>query len=70
MAKIDTMQLENALRGLVYPLTKDELIDQLGQQGLNEQVRMTIQQLPNHHFRSAGEVMKAIGSLSTNSRVN
>lgn len=70
MAKIDIMQLENVLRGLKYPITKDELIEHVEQQGLDEQVRTAIHQLPNHHFRSAGEITKAIGALSTNSRAN
>ncbi|MBA2679669.1 MAG: DUF2795 domain-containing protein [Ktedonobacteraceae bacterium] len=70
MAKIDTMQLENALRDLEYPITKDELVEKLEQHGLNEQARMAVQQLPNHQFRSVGEIMKAVGAFSANSRVN
>ncbi len=70
MAKINTMQLENALRGLKYPITKDELIAHAEEQGLDEPIRTAMNQLPNHHFRSAGEITKAIGALSSSSRAN
>jgi hypothetical protein len=64
MAKFDTTQLENALRGLKYPITRDELIAHVEEQGLDERLCAAIRQLPNHHFRSAGEVSKAIGLVS------
>ncbi len=70
MAKIDTMQLENALRGLKYPVTKEELLAHAERHELDEQIRAAMNQLPNHHFRSAGEITKAIGAFSNNPRVN
>jgi hypothetical protein len=68
MAKIDTMQLENSLRGIKYPVTRDELISHLEQNGINEQVRQAVKQLPNQHYRSLNEVNKALESVTGNVR--
>jgi Protein of unknown function (DUF2795) len=68
MAKVDTTQLENALRGLKYPIARDELIEHVEDQGLDEQLCMAVRQLPNQHFRSAGEVSKAIGLVGDKTR--
>ncbi|GAC1363239.1 MAG: hypothetical protein NVSMB44_19990 [Ktedonobacteraceae bacterium] len=70
VTKIDTIQLENALRGLKYPVTRDKLISHVEEQDLEEQIRAAIHELPNHHYRSAGEVTKAIGALGNATREN
>ncbi len=64
MAKIDMAQLESALRGIKYPVTRDELIRHLEQNGGDEQLRQAIRQLPNQHYRSINEVSKALESVA------
>ena len=63
MVKVDTTQLENTLRGLKYPISKDELVERVESQGQDEQLCAAMRQLPDHYFRSAGEVSKAIGLI-------
>ncbi len=70
MTKIDTTLLENALRGLKYPITRDELIAHVEEQGLDEPILVTVRRLPNHHFRSAGEITKAMGLVNNNASSN
>jgi hypothetical protein len=55
-------QIENALRNVRYPVTRETLIAQLEQQQINEQTRNALRQLPNQHYRSANEIMRALDS--------
>jgi hypothetical protein len=63
MANADMMQLEGCLKGMKFPMTKDELMEQVQKQGIDEQMLKMMSQMPNHHFRSSQEVMRALSML-------
>lgn len=71
MAKAESMQqMESCLKSCKFPISKDELIEYAKKQGVDEQMCAAMRQLPNHHFRSSGEVIKAMGSLQGSSRAS
>ncbi|GCE10742.1 DUF2795 domain-containing protein [Tengunoibacter tsumagoiensis] len=68
MAKINAVHLESMLKGIKFPVRKEELIEQAEAHGADEQVMQALHQLPNHHFRTAMEVSKALGAEQNASR--
>jgi hypothetical protein len=70
MAKANPVQLETILKNIQYPVNKDTLIEQAEQQGIDEQNCQTLRQLPNQHYRSAHEVIRALGSQQGNAQPN
>ncbi len=48
MAGVNPIQIEKFLKGIDYPAKKADLIKRAEQNGADEQVRATLQQLPNH----------------------
>ncbi len=64
MPKIDSMQLENALKGIQYPVSKEQLIQHLIQHNANEQIRQAARQLPEQQFRSVNDVTRAFESVN------
>lgn len=63
MAKVNPVQLQKDLKGIDYPVSKQDLIKHAQQQGADENVRSTLEQLPEQQYESPTEVSKAIGDL-------
>ena len=64
MATINPIQLQKYLKGMDYPARKADLIKRAEQNGADDQVRSTLEQLPDQEFDSAADVSKAIGAIA------
>lgn len=67
MATINPIQLQKYLKGMDYPARKADLIKRAEQNGADDQVRSTLEQLPDQQFNSAADVSKAIGQIDRKS---
>ncbi len=63
MATINPIQLQKYLKGMDYSARKADLIKRAEQNGADDQVRSTLEQLPDQEFDSAADVSKAIGAI-------
>ena len=63
MATINPIQLQKYLKGMDYPARKADLLKRAEQNGADDQVRSTLEQLPDQQFDSAANVSKAIGAI-------
>ena len=63
MAGINPIQLQKYLKGMDYPARKADLLKRAEQNGADDQVRSTLEQLPDQEFDSAADVSKAVGAV-------
>lgn len=63
MAKVNPVQLQKDLKGIDYPVSKQDLIKHAQQQGADENVRSTLEQLPEQQYENPAAVSKAVGDL-------
>jgi hypothetical protein len=59
MAAINPIQLEEFLIGVDYPAHKTDLINQARKNGADENVRSTLEQLPDQQFQTPADVSQA-----------
>ena len=63
MAKVNPVQIQKDLKGIDYPVNKQDFIKHAQQQGADENICSTLEQLPEQQYESPAEVSKAIGDL-------
>lgn len=63
MAKINPVQLQKYLKGVDYPASKQDLIKHAEQAGADENVRSTLEQLPDEQYQTPADVSKAVGKI-------
>ena len=63
MANTNPIQIEKFLKGADYPASKEDLLKLAQQNGADEQVRATLQQLPDQQYGSPADVSKAVGAI-------
>lgn len=63
MDKVNPIQLQKHLKGINYPVSKEDLIDCAKQEGADEAVLSTLEQLPDQEYETPTEVSKAIGQI-------
>ncbi|NJK78511.1 MAG: DUF2795 domain-containing protein [Chloroflexaceae bacterium] len=63
MASINPIQLQKFLKGMDYPASKQELIDQARQNGADDNVLNTLQQLPDEEYQTPADVSQAVGKI-------
>ena len=56
-----TVEIEKALKGMNYPASKQELVQQAKSNKASQDVIQTIQNLPGDRFNSPTDVQKAWG---------
>lgn len=56
-----TVEIEKALKGMNYPASKQDLVQQAKQNNASQNVIQTIQNLPMDRFNSPTDVQKAWG---------
>ncbi len=61
---INPIQVEKFLKGIDYPASKDDLVKKAEQNGADEEIRSTLQQLKEEKFGSPADVSKAIGEFN------
>ena len=56
-----TAEIQQALKGMDYPASKQELVQQAKQNNASRDVIQTIEKLPEQKFNSPTDVQKAFG---------
>jgi hypothetical protein len=62
MAKISPAEVERFLKGVDYPVNKDDLVKYVKQE--SQEVFVVLQKLPNETFNKPTDVAKAIGKIA------
>lgn len=63
MARVNPIQLQKHLKGVDYPASKEELIEQAQEQGADENALSALKQLPDEQYETPADVSKAIREL-------
>jgi len=63
MATVNPIQLQKYLKGLDYPASKADLIKKAQQEGADENVRATLDKLPDQSFETPADVSQAVGKI-------
>lgn len=60
MMRVNTVQLQNSLNEVSYPLSKQDLIRYAEEKGIDEKVLRALKQLPSKEYKTLADVSKAI----------
>ncbi|GAB4207846.1 MAG: DUF2795 domain-containing protein [Roseiflexaceae bacterium] len=63
MAKINPIQLQKYLKGVDYPANKAAILKAAEEHGADENMRATLERLPDEEFKTPAEVSKAVGQI-------
>ncbi|XWK86351.1 MAG: DUF2795 domain-containing protein [Phormidium sp.] len=63
MAKVNPVQIQKDLKGINYPVSKENLVKHAQKNGADEKVRATLEKLPDREYGTPTEVSKAIGQI-------
>ena len=63
MATVNPIQVQKFLKGMEYPASKQDVIEHARQQGADENVCSTLEQMPEDEFETPADVSKAIGEI-------
>ncbi len=66
MAKVSPAEVEKFLKGVDYPVSKDDLVKYVKQE--SQQVLDVLQKLPNETFNKPTDVAKAVGEAVRESK--
>jgi hypothetical protein len=64
MAKMNPIQIQKYLKGLDYPVSKEQLVHHAQQSGADDHVIATLRQLPGNNFNSPNDVSAALGKVA------
>lgn len=64
MAKINPIQAQKYLKGIDYPVSKDDLLKHAQAGGADEELYRTLEQMPGNAFQTPADVSKAIGQVN------
>ena len=57
------MQVQKFLGGLDYPATKQDIVKKAEQEGADENVRSTLEQIGDRNYETPADVSQAIGKV-------
>ncbi|HEU4324452.1 MAG TPA: DUF2795 domain-containing protein [Roseiflexaceae bacterium] len=63
MAKVNPIQLQKYLKGVDYPASKEAILKAAEEHGADENLRATLERLPETEFKTPAEVSKAVGQI-------
>ena len=63
MAKVNPVQVQKFLGGLDYPAGKEDLMKRAEQEGVDENVRSTLEKIPDQKYETPADVSQAIGKV-------
>jgi hypothetical protein len=63
MAAVNPIQVQKFLKGINYPANKQDVVEHAKQQGADENVCSTLEQMPDQEFETPADVSKAIGEI-------
>jgi hypothetical protein len=61
--RVNPIQVQKYLKGLHYPVTKQDLVKTAKKEGADEDIMHALQQLPEQEYARPTDVTKAIGRL-------
>jgi len=64
MAHVNPIQVQKFLKGVDYPASKAELLDKAKSMGADENIRASLEQLPDEDFQTPADVSQAFGRLA------
>lgn len=64
MAKINPIQAQKYLKGVNYPVSKEDLVKHAQQQGGDKQLCDHLQKMPGDRYETPADVSKAIGAAN------
>jgi hypothetical protein len=63
MSTVNPIQLQKYLKGVDYPAKKQDLLNAAQRNDADENVRATLERLPDQTFNSPNDVSEALGKL-------
>ncbi|MGG6267668.1 DUF2795 domain-containing protein [Leptolyngbya sp. AN03gr2] len=63
MAKVNPIDVQKCLKGIDYPVNKEDLIKHAEKNGADETLKSLLQDLPEEEFAKPTDVNKAIGQV-------
>ena len=60
---INPIQIQKFLKGVNYPASKNDLLQNAEGQGADEDARAALEQLPDEEYESPADVSKALGNI-------
>jgi hypothetical protein len=63
MDKVNPVQVQKYLKGVDYPVSKNDLLKQVDDQGGDKSVRATLEKLPDKTYQTPADVSEAIGQI-------
>jgi hypothetical protein len=64
MAKANPVQVQKYLKGVDYPVSKNDLLKHVDDQGGDKSVRATLEKLPDKTYQTPADVSEAIGQIA------
>ncbi|MDP9420882.1 MAG: DUF2795 domain-containing protein [Actinomycetota bacterium] len=61
---VNPIQVQKFLSGVDYPMSKDDIVNTARDQGADDNVLSTLEQLPAERFNSPNDISEAIGKLN------
>jgi hypothetical protein len=63
MARVNPIEVQKHLKGIDYPVGKEDLIKHAQQNGADEDLQSMLEELPDEEYETAADVSKAIGQI-------
>jgi Protein of unknown function (DUF2795) len=63
MARINPIQVQKHLKGIDYPVSKEQLIKHAKEHGADKDLESALEELPDEEYETPAEVSKAIGQI-------
>lgn len=63
MAKVNPIDVQKHLKGIDYPVTKEDLLKHAKKNGADETLMSLLQELPEDQYEKPTDVNKAIGQV-------
>jgi hypothetical protein len=60
---VNPIQMQKYLKGVDYPASKEDLIANAEREGADEDIRTTLEQLPDEEYRTPADVSQALGKI-------
>ena len=60
---INPIQIQKFLKGVDYPASKSDLLKNAEREGADEDVRTTLERLPDKEYESPADVSQALGNI-------
>jgi len=64
MANVNPVQVQKDLKGVNYPVRKNDLLKHVHDQGGDESVRATLEHLSDKTYETPADVSEAIGQIA------